>query len=245
MPKYKATIEYLGTKYHGIQRQNDQVTIAGKIEEAIYKFSGEKVKLVISGRTDAGVHARGQVIDFKLSKKISLYKIREAINFYLKKEDIVILKIENVAEEFNSRFSAIEREYEYLILNSSSPSAILKNRIWHVRKKLDLKLMKEASSYFRGKHDFSAFRNIQCQAKSPIKEIKELKIIKSKQIIKVKIRSSSFLHNQVRIMVGTMVEVAKGKYQPEKIKQMLKSKKREDAGMTAPACGLYLTKIKF
>lgn len=246
MPRYKLTIEYDGTKYYGWQRQDSLPTISQSIEIAINKFSGENPETFASGRTDAGVHAFAQVAHFDLiSDKFSDFQITKAINFYLKNEDIIILSCEEVPIEFNARFSAIKRYYQYQILQRSSPSVIDKNRVWHIRKELDISLMQKAADLLIGKHDFSSFRAAECQAKSPIKTIESIHIDKKDDKIIIGISARSFLHHMVRNIVGTLKLIGHKEMTLEKFQEGFVAKNRELMGPTAPACGLYFMKVDY
>lgn len=247
MPRYKATIEYFGPAYAGFQIQPNVHTVAGALETALQKFSRETISINCSGRTDAGVHAKGQVIDFFLSKSYPLYKITEGINFYLREanELVAVQKTNKVPDDFHSRYAAREKTYEYLILNRKAPSPILSKQAWHVRNKLDLSEMKKAASYLESTHDFTSFRSADCQADNPVRTIDKIQISKSKDLISFKITSRAFLYNQVRITVGTLVEIASGRYSAEHLKEIIAAKNRRKAGQTAPAHGLYLLNIKF
>ncbi len=245
MYRYKATIEYLGVNYQGFQLQKQGKTIASCLNEAILRLTGEIITVKASGRTDSGVNAEGQVIHFDLKKKLKPYQITDGLNFYLRTEDISVLKSSLVKKDFDSRRMAKERFYQYLILNRASPSPILNNRAWHIRKVLNLAKMREASKYLIGIHDFSSFRNSECQAKSPIKAINNIIISKKNDIIKIKISAPSFLHNQIRIIVGSLIDIGKGKHPVEKMSEILEQKSRKAAGMTAPSRGLYFIKVKY
>ena len=245
MPKYKISIEYDGTNFVGWQKQDNGPSIQSSIEEAIKKISSETVNVFGAGRTDSGVHAKEQVAHFNISNKIPLDNIRDGLNQHLRPLPIAILKAEEVSEDFHARFSAILRRYEYLIINRRSPLTLYKNQAWGVFKDLDIANMKEAAINFEGRHDFSAFRSIDCQASSSIKTIDSCKVEKQENYIIIKVTAKSFLHSQVRIIVGTLVDVGKGKILPINIKNIINSKDRSKAGATAPAHGLYLLKVEY
>jgi len=245
MPKYKITIEYDGTNFVGWQRQENGPSIQSSIENAIIKLSSEKITIVGAGRTDAGVHAKGQVAHFEINKDIPLDNIRDGLNQHLRKLPIAILKVEIVDENFNARFSAKLRSYQYRIINRRPPLTIDKNQAWGVFKKLSISDMKKTAPLFVGKHDFNAFRSIDCQSSSSIKTINSCNAEKINENILINVSAKSFLHSQVRIIVGTMVEVGKGKIKIEEIKKIIESKNRNRAGPTAPAHGLYLVKIEY
>jgi len=245
MPKYKISIEYDGTNFVGWQKQDNGPSIQSSIEEAIKKISSETVNVFGAGRTDSGVHAKEQVAHFNISNKIPLDNMRDGLNQHLRPLPIAILKAEEVNEDFHARFSALLRSYEYLIINRRSPLTLHKSQAWGVFKDLDIAIMKEAAINFEGKHDFSAFRSIDCQASSSTKTIQSCKVEKQGKYIVIKVTAKSFLHSQVRIIVGTLVDVGKGKIIPINIKKIIDSKDRSKAGATAPAHGLYLLKVQY
>ena len=245
MHKYKIIIEYDGSEFVGWQKQENGNSIQESIEKAIYKLSNENVNVFGSGRTDSGVHARGQVAHFELKKEISIDKIRDGLNQHLRPLPISILESKKVNNDFHARFSAKLRFYEYLIINRRSPLTFNKKQVWCIFKKLDIIKIKEAIPYFIGKHDFNAFRSIDCQSSSSIKTINNFSLEHNEELLKFSISAKSFLHSQVRIIVGTLIEVGKGKIPPEEILKILESKDRSKAGATAPAHGLYLLKIDY
>ncbi|MDD9331532.1 MAG: tRNA pseudouridine(38-40) synthase TruA [Wolbachia sp.] len=244
--QYKITIEYNGSNFSGWQKQKGSIdSIQETIENAIFNFSGEKVTLHCGGRTDAGVHALGQVAHFDMQREFELYRVRNAINYHLKSIPIVILNAEIVDDRFHARFSAKKRHYEYRIVNRYAPAALEAGYIWQVFKPLNVNIMREAAEYLLGKHDLSSFRSKDCQAKNPVKTIDDIDIIQNENRIYIKISAISFLHNQVRIIVGTLVEFGKNKADPKKILEILNQRKRSAAGLTAPPFGLYLVKIDY
>ena len=249
MQNYKAIIEYVGTNYSGFQIQPSRKTVAGEVERAIFELTKQVVSIIGSGRTDAGVHSKGQLINFSLKRRkngeyFNILQIKEGLNSYLKNEEITVLKVNYAQEGFNARFHSYKRIYEYLILNRREFSPILKNRVWQVRKKIEVKKMQEDANLLLGEHNFTSFRNVDCQAKSPIKIIESIKILRKKDdLISIKIEAPSFLHNQVRIIVGTLVDLNAGKL--EDIREVLLAKDRTKAGQTAPSCGLYFMKVYY
>ena len=243
---YKLTIEYDGTNYCGFQKQDlaDRKSIEGQLLFALKKFTSCDILLAVSGRTDAGVHALGQVISFKLNKKINEHQMIMGLNFYLQDDEIAVIKSEIVDENFNARFDAKMRSYRYIILNRKAVATIDKNRVWHVGgKKLNIRNMKIASQYLIGEHDFSSFRDAECQGKSPIKTISsiEINLVEDEKII-IDISAKSFLHHMVRNIVGTLVWAGQEKITPEFMQNILQSKDRKVSGPNAPACGLYFSK---
>ena len=245
MAKYKIIIEYDGTDFVGWQKQENGPSIQSSLEDAVKKITSETVSVFGAGRTDSGVHAKGQVAHFEFSKNISLDNIRDGINQHLRPLPIAILDVKEVNDDFHARFSAKLRTYEYLIINRRAPLTFNKNLAWGVFKKLNMDAMKEAASIFVGKHDFNAFRSIDCQSSSSIKTIQSCSIETNDQHITLNVSAKSFLHSQVRIMVGTLVEVGKGKFNSSDVKDIIKSRDRSKAGATAPAHGLYLLKVEY
>ena len=249
MDRYKINIEYDGSNLVGWQKQKNGLSIQEIIEKSILKLTGEKLVIHGAGRTDAGVHALNQVAHFDLSKEIKSDSIRDGLNFHIKKSykkfKISILKCKKVKKNFNARFDAKERIYLYKILDRRSPPAIQNKRVWHVKKKLNEKLMRKSAKILEGRHNFTSFRSIECQAKSPIKTINSIKIVRKSSELEIWIKAKSFLHNQVRIIAGTLMMVGKEKWKKKNIEEKLKAKKRAVAGQTAPAWGLFLYAIKY
>ena len=246
MINYLIKIEYDGTNFVGWQSQKNGKSIQDCIENALKKFFKKKTKIIGAGRTDKGVHAVSQFAHFKLKKKIDNKKsFLNSINFFLKKNLISILDIREKNENFHARFNAKLRTYEYLIVNRQGTLSIYKNKAWHVKKKIDVKLMKKGAKMFEGTHDFSTFRAASCSAKSPIKKMYSIKINKKNDMIKIKVISKSFLQNQVRSMVGCLIYLSTGKWNIIEFKKAFRSKKRFKCAPPAPACGLYLLNIKY
>jgi tRNA pseudouridine38-40 synthase len=243
--RYKITIEYDGTNLLGWQRQNEGVSVQYFLEESIKGFSHQEVEVFGAGRTDAGVHATGQVAHFDLETSMDLFHLREAINARLRilEAPVSVLEIEEVASDFHARFSAVGRGYIYKILNRRAPTVLKINRVWTVGYPLDIEKMQEGAKYLLGKHDFSSFRGAGCQALSPIKTLDKLDIVKHDDEIHFIVEAKSFIYHQVRNMVGTLKSVGEGRLQPKDIKTILEAKDRKKAGVTAPACGLYLNKV--
>ena len=244
MYNYKIIIEYDGTNFVGWQQQENGESIQSALQEALIKLSNEEVTIFGAGRTDAGVHAFGQVASFSLSKKIETDVIRDGLNQHLRPKPIAIQKAELVEDDFHARFSAKKRWYEYKIINRRPPLTIDLNRAWCVYKNLDIEKMKIESSAFLGKHDLHAFRSAHCQSKNSVKTIDSVSIKNKGEEIIFEVSAKSFLHSQVRIMIGTLVDIAKGNIN-ETLEDIINSKQREIAGQTAPAHGLYLKKIEY
>ena len=244
MAKYKIIVEYDGTDFVGWQKQENGPSIQSSLEDAIKKITSETVSVFGAGRTDSGVHAKGQVAHFEFSKNISLDNIRDGINQHLRPLPIAILDVKEVDDDFHARFSAKLRTYEYLIINRRAPLTFNKNLAWGVFKKLNMDAMKDAASDFVGKHDFNAFRSVDCQSSSSIKTVQSCSIETNDQHIKLNVSAKSFLHSQVRIMVGTLVDIGLCKIS-KSVSEIISLKNREHAGVTAPAHGLYLKKVDY
>lgn len=245
MTRYKVTIEYDGTPFVGWQRQATGMSVQQIVEEAIESFSQERVSLFGSGRTDSGVHALNQLAHFDLKKEMNPHQVLRALNFYLKGAPVSILSCETTCADFHARFSAEARVYQYKILNRSTKPALELNRVWWVPQPLDHEAMQEGARHLLGFHDFSTFRAHDCQALSPLKTLSRLEIIKSGEIIEIWAEAKSFLHHQVRNMVGTLKLVGEGKWVPEDVKEALMAKDRKKGGPTAPASGLYFVCVKY
>ncbi len=244
MRNIKLTIEYDGTNYLGWQRQKVGNTIQGTLEEAIEVLTNETVETIGSSRTDAGVHAKGFVANFKTSSKIPADKYREAINHKLP-DDIVILKSEEVDEEFHARYNAMGKTYSYSILNREVPSAINRNYVYHVKRRLDIEAMREACNYFIGTHDFVSFKSSGSSVKTTVRTISELYLEEQEDTIKIYVTGDGFLYNMVRIIVGTLIMVGFNKIKPNEIENIIKEKDREKAGICVPAKGLVLEKVYY
>ena len=244
MRNIKLTIEYDGKDFNGWQKQPTKLNIQGTIEQAIKQITGEDVELNASGRTDAGVHALGQVANFKTNSQIPIEKFAIAINSKLKRS-IVIKKAEEVDERFHSRLSCKKKTYRYIINNSPEGTAIYRNLETHIPQKLDLSKMKKTIKYFEGEHDFKAFKASGTSSKSSVRTIYKADIYQENEKIFIEITGNGFLYNMVRIIVGTLVEVGLGKIKPEKIIDIIQQGKRENAGKTFPPNGLYLLKVMY
>ncbi len=244
MQNYKIIIEYDGSNFVGWQRQENGLSIQQLIEDSIQKLTNKKTTIFGAGRTDSGVHAKGQVASFKLYGNIDTDTLRDGLNHHLRPHPVAVISTEKVSNDFNARFSAKLRYYEYRVINRRPPLTLENNRVWCVHKTIDLKKMTEQSKNFIGKHDLSAFRSINCQSNTVTKTIKFVNIKTDKDEILFTISAKSFLHSQVRIMVGTLVDIGLGKIS-KSISEIILLKKREYAGVTAPAHGLYLTKVEY
>ncbi|MDX1400310.1 MAG: tRNA pseudouridine(38-40) synthase TruA [Kiloniellales bacterium] len=245
MPRYKLTLEYDGGPYVGWQRQENGPSVQAALESAFKAFCGEDVLLHAAGRTDAGVHARGQVAHLDLVKPQRPDKIRDGVNFHLKGEPIALLEAEVVGEAFHARFSAVRRSYLYRIINRRAPLALDCGRAWFYPRPLDTAAMQAGAERLIGNHDFSAFRASECQAKSPLKTLDRLEIVRNGDEIAFTVSARSFLHHQVRNLVGTLSMVGDGKKPAAWVSDVLESRDRRNAGPTAPAAGLYLMDVGY
>ena len=248
--KYALLIEYNGNSLVGWQKQVDRTSVQGSIEDAAKAIFNDDFKIQGAGRTDAGVHALGQVahinlpIDHPLTLKHPFYII-SAFNSLLRDTNIRIISVKPVNSEFNARFSAIKRYYKYRILCRAAPPGLDKGKVWHCRKNLNIKSMEDAVKYIIGKHDFTSFRTSKCQAKSPIRTLDDITFSHDNEEIIMKVKAPSFLHSQVRIIAGTIVKIGEGNWEPRIMKSILNAKDRTLAGPTAPPEGLYLEKVDY
>lgn len=245
MPRYKLILEYDGTPFAGWQRQADALSVQQVVEEAIGKMSGERVAIQAAGRTDSGVHALGQVVSFDLGKEWDPLKIREALNFHTKPHPVAIIEAEAVPNSFEARFSAIGRHYEYRILSRRGRPALDDWRVWHCPMVLDAAAMHAAAQLILGKHDFTTFRAAECQAKSPEKTLDRLDVSREGEMIIVRASARSFLHSQVRSMVGSLKLVGEGKWTPRDFRAALDARDRSRCGPLAPPEGLYLVRVDY
>jgi tRNA pseudouridine38-40 synthase len=243
--RFKIIIEYDGGNFVGWQAQDNGPSVQVAIEDAIHAFSGERLRIITAGRTDAGVHARGQVSHFDLQKKMTADKLQAALNAHLRPELVSILSCEVVPDDFSARFSATKRHYLYRILNRRAPLALDKGQAWQVAIPLDAAAMNEAAKRLIGRHDFTTFRAAQCQAKSPEKTLDALSVERDGEEIILRASAQSFLHNQVRSMVGTLKLVGEGKWTADDVTDALEARDRARVGFNAPPEGLYLMKVDY
>lgn len=245
MPRYKLTVEYFGAPYHGWQRQPDAISVQQELEEAIERFAGQFCEVFCAGRTDAGVHAMGQVVHVDLPKEYRPFAVQQGLNVYMATRNISVIAAEKVADDFHARFSAVKREYLYRIVNRSAWLALERNRVWLVPEKLNVAAMHQAAQLLCGQHDFTSFRDSSCQSKSPIKTLERFDITEINGEIHCRVASRSFLHHQVRNMVGTLRLIGNGKWTEQKLLDALAARNRRAAGETAPSDGLYLTAVRY
>lgn len=245
MPRYKLTIEYDGTPFVGWQAQDNGPSVQGALTEAIAAFTGDRVVVAGAGRTDAGVHALGQVAHVDLAKDWDGDTVRDAINFHLRPQPIAVLAAEQVAENFDARFSAIKRHYLYRIVNRRADLALAQNRAWRVPRPLDGDAMHDAAQKLVGRHDFTTFRAAECQAKSPVKTLDRLDVARDGDDVRVAASARSFLQHQVRSMVGSLVHVGEGKWSADDLAAALAARDRTRCGQVAPPHGLYLVQVDY
>ena len=245
MPRFKLTIEYDGTPYVGWQIQDNGPSIQGALTEAMFAFTGERAAVQGAGRTDAGVHALGQVAHVDLVKDWDIDNVRDALNFHLRPQPIAVLKAEKVADDFDARFSATKRHYLYRIVNRRADLTLDQNRAWRVPRPLDAAAMHAAAQRLIGKHDFTTFRSTECQAASPVKTLDRLDVTRDGDEVRVTASARSFLQHQVRSMVGSLVHVGEGKWREADLVAALEARDRTACGQVAPPHGLYLVRVEY
>ena len=245
MPRYKLTLEYDGTPFVGWQVQDNGTSVAGALIDAIEKFSAERPTVTGAGRTDAGVHALGQVAHFDLTRDWDADTVRDALNAQLRPHPVAVLSAEPVAADFDARFSARARHYRYRIVNRRADLALERNRAWRIVRPLDAAAMHAAAQRLVGHHDFTTFRSAECQAKSPQKTLDRLDVARAGEEIRIEASARSFLHHQVRSMVGSLELVGEGKWNADDLSKTLTARDRAACGPVAPACGLYLERVDY
>ncbi len=245
MPRYKITVEYDGGPFVGWQRQDSGPSIQAALEDAVFAFTSERVTVQGAGRTDAGVHALGQVAHFDLARGQPLESVRGALNFHVKPQPIAVPSVELAPAGFHARFSATWRRYRYRILNRRSPAALGRGQLWHVPVPLDEAAMARAAALLVGRHDFNSFRSAQCQAALSLKTLDLLAVRRLGEEIEIEVGARSFLHNQVRILVGTLQLVGRGQWSEADVAAALAARDRTRAGPTAPPLGLCLMEVRY
>jgi len=245
MPRYRITLEYDGTPFVGWQIQINGPSVAGTIADALGRLTGRETSVYGAGRTDAGVHAMGQVAHFDLDRSWDPLKLREGLNACLRPAPVSVLQASEAGDDFHARYSAARRHYLYRILNRRAPPALEVNRVWHVNQPLDESAMHRAAQCLVGSHDFTTFRSAECQAASPVKTLDRLTVIRRGDIIEIAAAARSFLHNQVRSMVGSLKLVGGGKWSPRDLDSALHAKDRTACGPVAPPHGLYLVAVDY
>ena len=243
--RYRLTLEYDGGPFVGWQRQDNGPSVQGALEAAIEKLSGERVTVTGAGRTDAGVHALGQVAHFELEKIFPAEKVREALNFHLKPDPVAVLEAAEAAADFHARFSAKARHYLFRILNRRAPPVLERGRVWHVMTVLDADAMHRAAQHLVGQHDFSTFRAAECQSASPVKTLDRLDVSRRADEIHIQASARSFLHHQIRSFAGSLKLVGEGKWQPSDVKAALEARDRKACGPVSPPDGLYLVRVDY
>ena len=245
MPRFKLIVEYDGTPYDGFQAQADGRSVQDRLELAVARLSGETVRVRAAGRTDAGVHASHQVVHLDLGKAWRTDTLRDALNAHLRPQPIAVIGAEAVPDSFDARISAIKRHYRYRISNRRAPPALEADRVWHVPRKLDAELMHIAAQILVGRHDFTTFRAADCQAQSPIKTLDRLDVARQGDEIVIHTSARSFLHRQVRSMVGTLEMAGSGRWSLADVRAALEARDRSRCGRTAPAAGLCLIGVDY
>jgi len=245
MTRWKITLEYDGSGFVGWQRQENGLSVQQVLEEAVERFAQERVTMFAAGRTDSGVHALGQVAHFDLEKEADAGTVRDALNFHCKPHPVAVLEAEEAAQDFHARFSATRRHYLFRILNRRAPPVLDAGRVWHVPAPLDAGPMHKAAQVLVGHHDFSSFRAAECQADSPVKTLDVLTVSRLAEEIHITAAARSFLHNQIRILAGTLRLVGEGKWMAGDVRAALDARDRAAAGPTAPPEGLYLSRVDY
>jgi tRNA pseudouridine38-40 synthase len=245
MPRYKLTLEYDGTPFVGWQLQENGPSVAGALADAIERFAGERTEVSGAGRTDAGVHALGQVAHVDLEKDWDTDTVRDALNAHLRPHPVAVISAERAAADFHARFSATARHYRYRIVNRRADLAIERDRAWRIGKSLDAPAMHKAAQKLVGHHDFTTFRSAECQAKSPQKTLDRFDVAREGEDIRIEASARSFLHHQVRSMVGSLALVGEGRWSADDLAKALAAKDRSACGPVAPAHGLYLVRVDY
>jgi tRNA pseudouridine38-40 synthase len=245
MPRYKLTLEYDGTSFVGWQRQANGLSVQEVVETALHAVCGESPTIRGAGRTDSGVHARGQVAHVDLARAWRPDVLRDAINAHMRPRPVAVTIVAAAAEDFDARHSAVRRHYEYMLINRRAPLTLARDRAWLVKRKLDAGAMHEAAQILVGRHDFSTFRDSECQAESPIRTLERFDVMKDGDLILLKLSARSFLHRQVRSMVGSLEHVGSGRWTNDDLRRALEARDRTWCGTVAPAAGLYLVGVDY
>ncbi|CAN7362165.1 tRNA pseudouridine(38-40) synthase TruA [Caulobacter sp. LjRoot300] len=245
MPRYRLTIEYDGRPYNGFQAQASQPSVQGAIEAAVKAFTGQQIRIAAAGRTDTGVHATAQVVQVDLERDWPAQTVMNALNAHLMREAVSVLDCAVAPEGWHARFSAKERRYLYRILNRPAPPALDQGKVWHMKKAMDAAAMHAAAQALVGLHDFTTFRDMACQSKSPVKTLDVARVSRVGDEVHLVFEARSFLHRQVRSMTGTLAEVGVGRWTAQDVRDALEAKDRTACGPVAPADGLYLTGVGY
>jgi len=243
--RYRLTIEYDGGPFAGWQIQADRLTVQGVLTDAVAALTGERMRVQGAGRTDAGVHALAQVAHFDASRDWEPDTVRDALNAHLRPHPVAVLSAERVGDDFNARMSARKRHYRYVIVNRRADLALERGRAWRVPRRLDEAAMHAAAQKLVGKHDFTTFRSSECQATSPVKTLDQLDVMRNGDRVLVAASARSFLHNQVRSMVGSLVMVGEGRWSADDLARVLAARDRTLCGQVAPPDGLYLVRVEY
>ena len=239
MTRWRLTIEFDGTPFMGWQRQDHGPSVQQALEEAAERMTGEKVAFTAAGRTDAGVHALAMSAHVDLEKRLTAHRLREGLNALLRPYPVAVLAADEVAGDWHARFSCIGRRYRYRILNRRAPPALDANRVWHIAQELDVAAMQEGAAHLVGRHDFTTFRSAHCQSDSPVKTLDRLEVEAAGDEVRIHAAARSFLHHQVRSMVGCLALVGRGQWPPGDMRQALEARDRAALGLNAPPHGLY------
>ncbi len=245
VPRYKLILEYDGTPFVGWQRQTNGLAVQEVVEVALAAVDGTSVKIRGAGRTDAGVHAEGQVAHADLAKEWRPDRLRDAVNAHLRPHPVAVLRADAVPDDFDARHSAIRRHYVYRLLNRRAPLTLQAERAWLIKRKIDAGAMHEAAQVLVGRHDFSTFRDSECQAESPVRTLERFEVMKDGDLVLMRVAARSFLHRQVRSMVGSLEHVGSGKWSADDLRDALEARDRKRCGMVAPAAGLYLVGVDY
>ena len=245
MTRWRLTLEYDGTPFMGWQRQDHGPSVQQALEEAAQRMTGEAVTFIAAGRTDAGVHALAMSAHCDIAKPLTPHRLREGLNALLRPHPVAVLEVEPVADEWHARFSCVGRRYLYRILNRRAPPALDVNRTWHIAQQLDLAAMDEAAAHLVGRHDFTTFRSAHCQSDSPVKTLDRLEVEQAGEEICIHAEARSFLHHQVRSMVGCLALVGRGQWAARDMKKALDAKDRAALGLNAPPHGLYFVEARY
>ena len=245
MTRWRLTIEYDGGPFMGWQRQDHGPSVQQALEEALLRMTGEMAAVHAAGRTDAGVHALAMSAHTEIEKTLTAHRLREGLNALVRPQPISVLAVEPVADDWHARFSCIGRRYLYRILNRRAPPALERGKVWHIPVPLDVQAMQVGATFLVGRHDFTTFRSAQCQSDSPVKALDRLDVSREGEEIHVQAAARSFLHHQVRSMVGCLALVGRGQWQPEGIRRALEARDRSALGLNAPPHGLYFVEALY
>jgi tRNA pseudouridine38-40 synthase len=245
MTRFALTLEYDGGPFMGLQRQAHGPSVQQAVEEAVHALTGETVTLHAAGRTDAGVHALAMTVHVDVEKELTAFRLMEALNYHLKPDPVAVLACETKPDDWHARFSCIGRSYLYRILNRRAPLALERGRAWHVVRKLDAQAMHRAAQALAGRHDFTTFRSAHCQAKDPVKTLDRLDVRREGELVLIEAEARSFLHHQVRSMVGCLALVGMGRWREEQVGEALEARDRQALGLNAPPEGLYFVRARY